>query len=86
MNLLNSKGFIINPIVQTIHIMYTNKFTISVPTEKSPPLTLSKAPLKQSTVSLESSKAPSKISSTIPLETPLTEPFKSPKNPYTPVI
>ena len=53
-----------------------------VPTEKPPPLD----PLKLSTVSLESPKAPSKTSSTIPLETPLTEPLKSPKNPHTPQL
>ena len=28
MNLLSSKGFIINPIVETIHITYVNKLTI----------------------------------------------------------
>ena len=48
-----------------------------VPTEKPPPLTLSKTPLEPSTVSLESPKDPSKISSAIPPETPLTEPLKS---------
>ena len=54
-----------------------------VPTEKPPPLDLSKTPLKPSTVSLVSPKAPSKISSAIPLETPLTEPLKSPENSHT---
>ena len=57
-----------------------------VPTEKPPLLYLSKAPLKPSTVSLVSPKAPSKISSAIPLETPLTEPLKSPENPHTPQL
>ena len=51
-----------------------------VPTEKPPPLTLSKTPLEPSTVSLESPKDPSKISLAIPPETPLTEPLMSPKN------
>ena len=57
-----------------------------VPTEKPPPLTLSKTPLEPSTVSLESPKDPSKISSAIPPETPLKEPLKSPKNPHTPQL
>ena len=55
-----------------------------VPTEKPPPLALSKTPPKPLTLSLESPKAPSKISSAIPLETALAEPLKSPKNPNTP--
>ena len=57
-----------------------------VPTEKPPPSTLSKTPLEPSTVSLESPKDPSKISSAIPPETPLKEPLKSPKNPHTPQL
>ena len=55
-----------------------------VPTKKPPPLTLLKAPLEPATVSLESLKEPSKISSAIPPEQPLLEPLKSPKNPHTP--
>ena len=50
------------------------------------PLTLSKTHLEPSTVSLESPKDPSKISSAIPPETPLKEPLKSPKNPHTPQL
>ena len=50
-----------------------------VPTEKPPLLALSKTPLKPSAVSLESPKAPPKISSAIPLETPVAEPLKPPK-------
>ena len=50
------------------------------------PLTLSKTHLEPSTVSLESPKDPSKISSAIPPETPLTEPLKSPKNSHTPQL
>ena len=46
--------------------------------------TLSKAPPKPST--LESPKAPSKLSSAIPHETSLAEPLKSPKNPHTPQL
>ena len=57
-----------------------------VPTEKPPPLDLSKTPLKPSTVSLVSPKGPSKILSAIPLETTLTEPLKSPNNPHTPQL
>ena len=45
-----------------------------------------KTPLEPSTVSLESPKDPLKISSAIPLETPLTEPLKPPKNPHTPQL
>ena len=67
MNILNSKGFIINPI----HV-YEQVDNLA-PTEKPPPLDLSKTSLKPSTVSLECPKAPSKISSEIPIETPLTE-------------
>ena len=57
-----------------------------VPTEKPPPLDLSKTPLKLSTISLVSPKAPSKVSSVIPLETPLTELSKSPEKPHTPQL
>ena len=57
-----------------------------VPTEKPPPLASLKTPLKPSTVSLESPKALPKISSALPLETPLTEPLKPPKNQNTPQI
>ena len=55
--LISGRGFIINPIVETIHITYT----------KPTPLHLSKTPLKPSKVSLKSPKIPSKISSAIPL-------------------
>ena len=51
-----------------------------IPIEKPPPLTLSKTPQEPSTVSLASPKDPSKISSAIRPETPLTEPLKLPKN------
>ena len=57
-----------------------------VPTEKPPPLALSKTPLKPSILSLESPKDQSKISSAIPLETALTEALPSPKNLYTPQL
>ena len=57
-----------------------------VPTEKPPPLDLSKTPLKPSTVPLVSPKSSSKISSAIPLETHLAEPLKSPKNRHTPQL
>ena len=46
-----------------------------VPTEILSPLALSKKPLESSTVSLESLKAPSEMSSAMPLEAPLTEPL-----------
>ena len=46
-----------------------------VPTETLSPLALSKKPLESSTVSLESLKAPSEMSSAMPLEAPLTEPL-----------
>ena len=57
-----------------------------VPTEKPPLLALSKTPLKPSAVSLESPKAPPKISSAIPLETPVAEPLKPPKNQNAPQL
>ena len=53
-----------------------------VPTGKPPPIALSKTPMEPSTVSLESPKALSEISSAMSLETPLTEPLKSPKAPH----
>ena len=46
-----------------------------VPTETLSPLALSKKPLESSTVSLESLKAPSEMSSAMPLEAPSTEPL-----------
>ena len=46
-----------------------------VPTETLSPLALSKKTLESSTVSLESLKAPSEMSSAMPLEAPLTEPL-----------
>ena len=46
-----------------------------VPTETLSPLALSKKPLESSTVSLESLKAPSEMSSAMPLEAPLAEPL-----------
>ena len=42
--------------------------------------------MQSSTVSLGSPKDPSKISSAIQPETPLTEPLTSPKNPHTPQL
>ena len=42
--------------------------------------------MESSTVSLGSPKDPSKISSAIQPETPLTEPLTSPKNPHTPQL
>ena len=57
-----------------------------VATAKPPPIVLSKTPLKLSTIPLESPKVQSKISSAIPLETPLTVPLKSQKNPRSPQL
>ena len=80
------KGFKINHIAETVHITYTNKLTTKYLQGKPPPLILWKTPLKPSTVSLESPKAPSRISSAVKLETLLTKPLKSPKNPHRPQL
>ena len=55
-----------------------------VPIEKPRPLALSKITLRLPTVSFESPKAPSKISSAIPLEKTLAEPLSHQKNTNTP--
>ena len=55
-----------------------------MPIEKPRPLALSKITLRLPTVSFESPKAPSKISSAIPLEKTLAEPLSHQKNTNTP--